>query len=64
MNSQRMADFGAGSGGLDLTAVLSEALGDGVDVTLIDKRDAFFGFSKQEAFEALAWRAERVEIMP
>ena len=39
--------LGAGFGGLELTTMLSEALGDEVDVTLIDKNDAFvFGFSK------------------
>ena len=39
--------LGAGFGGLELSTVLSEAFGDGVDVTLIDKGDAFtFGYSK------------------
>ena len=39
--------LGAGFGGLELATVLSEALGDDVDVTLIDKNDAFvFGYSK------------------
>jgi sulfide:quinone oxidoreductase len=39
--------LGAGFGGLELSALLSAALGEGVDVTLIDKSDAFaFGFSK------------------
>jgi sulfide:quinone oxidoreductase len=43
----RVVVLGAGFGGLELTSMLSEALGDGVDVTLIDKSDAFmFGFSK------------------
>jgi NADH dehydrogenase FAD-containing subunit len=38
---------GAGFGGLELSTMLSEAFGDGVDVTLIDKSDSFyFGFSK------------------
>ena len=38
---------GAGFGGLELATMLSEALGDEVEVTLIDKGDAFvFGFSK------------------
>jgi sulfide:quinone oxidoreductase len=45
--STRVVVLGAGFGGLELTARLSEALGDHVDVTLIDKADAFvFGFSK------------------
>ena len=39
--------LGAGFGGLELATMLSEALGDDVDVTLIDKSDAFvFGYSK------------------
>ena len=43
----RVLVLGAGFGGLELTTMLSEALGDEVDVTLIDKNDAFvFGFSK------------------
>jgi sulfide:quinone oxidoreductase len=39
--------LGAGFGGLELCTTLSEAAGDEIDVTLIDKSDAFvFGFSK------------------
>ena len=39
--------LGAGFGGLELATLLSESLGDAVDVTLIDKSDHFmFGFSK------------------
>ena len=39
--------LGAGFGGLEVTSRLSEALGDDVAVTLIDKNDSFFfGFSK------------------
>jgi sulfide:quinone oxidoreductase len=39
--------LGAGFGGLELATSLSEALGDDVEVTLIDKNDAFvFGYSK------------------
>ncbi len=39
--------LGAGFGGLELTARLSEELGDDVDVTLIDRSEGFvFGFSK------------------
>jgi sulfide:quinone oxidoreductase len=45
--SKRVVILGAGFGGLELSTMLSEAIGDGVDVTLIDKGDAFvFGFSK------------------
>jgi sulfide:quinone oxidoreductase len=43
----RVVILGAGFGGLELATSLSEALGDGVDVTLIDKSDWFmFGFAK------------------
>jgi sulfide:quinone oxidoreductase len=43
----RVVVLGAGFGGLELSARLSEALGDDADVTLIDRTDAFmFGFSK------------------
>jgi sulfide:quinone oxidoreductase len=39
--------LGAGFGGLELSTMLSEAFGDGIEVTLIDKSDSFyFGFSK------------------
>jgi sulfide:quinone oxidoreductase len=39
--------LGAGFGGLELTTLLSEALGERLDLTLIDKNDTFyFGFSK------------------
>jgi sulfide:quinone oxidoreductase len=43
----RIVVLGAGFGGLELTTLLSEELGDSIDVTLIDKSDSFvFGFSK------------------
>jgi len=42
--------LGAGFGGLELTTLLSEAVGDRLDLTLIDKSDSFiFGFSKLDA---------------
>ncbi len=45
--SERVVVLGAGFGGLELSTMLSEELGDAVEVTLIDKSDAFvFGFSK------------------
>jgi sulfide:quinone oxidoreductase len=45
--SERIVVLGAGFGGLELSTMLSQELGDDVDVTLIDKSDAFvFGFSK------------------
>ncbi|HJW74708.1 MAG TPA: FAD-dependent oxidoreductase [Thermoleophilia bacterium] len=47
MSKSRVVVLGAGFGGLELSTMLSEALGDGVDVTLIDKSDSFvLGFSK------------------
>ena len=43
----RVVVLGAGFGGLELTTLLSEALPDRLDLTLIDKNDSFyFGFSK------------------
>jgi sulfide:quinone oxidoreductase len=43
----RVVVLGAGFGGLELSTLLSEALRDDVEVTLIDRSDAFvFGFSK------------------
>ena len=43
----RVVVLGAGFGGLELSAMLSEALGDRLDLTLIDRNDSFiFGFSK------------------
>lgn len=45
--SERVLVLGAGFGGLELATMLSEEFGDAIDVTLIDKGDAFvFGFSK------------------
>jgi len=45
--SARIVVLGAGFGGLELSTILSEELGEQADVTLIDKGDAFvFGFSK------------------
>src|SRR5580765_2076195 len=43
----RVVILGAGFGGLELATTLSEALGDDIAVTLIDKNDAFvFGYAK------------------
>jgi sulfide:quinone oxidoreductase len=43
----RILILGAGFGGLELSTVLSERLGDAAEVTLIDRGDAFtFGYSK------------------
>jgi sulfide:quinone oxidoreductase len=44
---RRVVILGAGFGGLELATTLSEAVGDDMAVTLIDKSDAFvFGYSK------------------
>jgi sulfide:quinone oxidoreductase len=43
----RVVIAGAGFGGLEIATCLSEALGDGVDVTLIDQNDSFvLGYAK------------------
>ena len=43
----RVLILGAGFGGLELSTMLSDAVGEGIDVTLIDRSDAFvFGYSK------------------
>jgi sulfide:quinone oxidoreductase len=45
--SERVVVLGAGFGGLELSTLLSEGAGGELDVTLIDKGDAFsFGYSK------------------
>ncbi len=58
----RILVLGAGFGGLELTTILSEAVGDRLDLTLIDKSDSFvFGFSKLDAmFHRLTPDAIRV----
>ena len=44
---RRVVVLGAGFGGLELSTMLSEALGDEVEVTLVDRTDGFvFGYSK------------------
>lgn len=43
----RVVVLGAGFGGLELSTILSETMGDSLDLKLIDKNDSFaFGFSK------------------
>ncbi len=50
----RVLILGAGFGGLELSTLLSEAFGDEVDVTLIDKNDHFiFGYSKLDVMFGL-----------
>jgi sulfide:quinone oxidoreductase len=45
--STRVVVLGAGFGGLELATILSDALVDDINVTLIDKNDAFvFGYAK------------------
>ena len=45
--SLQVVVLGAGFGGLELSTLLSEALGEDLDLTLIDRNDTFFfGFSK------------------
>jgi sulfide:quinone oxidoreductase len=45
--STRITVLGAGFGGMELSTILSESLGDQVEVALIDRSDAFvFGFAK------------------
>ena len=44
---KRVLILGAGFGGLELATILSDALADEVDVTVIDRGDSFvFGFAK------------------
>lgn len=50
----RVLILGAGFGGLELSTLLSEAFGDEVDVTLIDKNEHFiFGYSKLDVMFGL-----------
>jgi len=56
----RVLVLGAGFGGLELTTMLSEALGDEVEATLIDKSDAFvFGYAK---LDVMFGRAEPAAV--
>ena len=60
--NKRILVLGAGFGGLELSTMLSEAFGDGLEVTLIDKNDSFyFGFSKLDVMFGLA-RSEAVRL--
>ena len=57
----RIVILGAGFGGLELSTLLSESLGDSIEVTLVDKNDSFvFGYSKLDVMfghaDALAVR--------
>ena len=45
--SAKVLVLGAGFAGLELCSILSEAFGETIEATLIDKRDAFiFGYAK------------------
>jgi sulfide:quinone oxidoreductase len=45
--NERVVILGAGFGGLELSTILADSMSEEIDVTLIDKSDAFvFGFSK------------------
>ena len=45
--------LGAGFGGLEFASVLSERLAGHVEVTLVDRHDAFvFGYSKRHPLQA------------
>lgn len=47
ITKHRLAILGAGFAGLELSTILSEEFGDGIDVALIEKSDAFvLGYSK------------------
>jgi sulfide:quinone oxidoreductase len=60
--ARRILILGAGFGGLELSAMLSEALGDRVEVTLIDRAEAFvFGYSKLDVMFGRA-SAESVRL--
>jgi sulfide:quinone oxidoreductase len=60
--STRVLVLGAGFGGLELATTLSEALGEEVEVTLIDRNDSFvFGYSKLDVMFGRE-RAEAVRL--
>jgi sulfide:quinone oxidoreductase len=60
--AQRVLILGAGFGGLELSTMLCEALGDRAEVTLIDKGESFvFGYSKLDVMFARA-SAESVRL--
>ncbi len=59
----RVLVLGAGFGGLELATTVSEALGEAVEVTVIDKGDAFsFGFSKLDVMFGRVAGVEEVRI--
>ncbi len=55
----RVVVLGAGFGGLELTTILSDDLGEAIDIVLVDKGDAFvFGFSKLDVMFGRQMAAE------
>jgi NADH dehydrogenase FAD-containing subunit len=52
----KMVVLGAGFGGLELSTLLSEALGERLDLTLIDERFFYFGFSARRCWPPAARR--------
>jgi sulfide:quinone oxidoreductase len=60
--SKRVLILGAGFGGLELSTRLSDALGDGIEVTLIERAHAFiFGYSKLDVmFGHATWDQVRL----
>ena len=61
----RVVVLGAGFGGLELTSILSNALGDAIDIVLVDKSDAFvFGFSKLDVMFGRVIPATRLPGCP
>jgi sulfide:quinone oxidoreductase len=62
MAKPRVLVLGAGFAGLELATILSETLGEKVDLTLIDRSDAFvFGFSKLDVIFGLK-QADEVRL--
>lgn len=58
----RVVVLGAGFGGLELASILSESIGNNLDLTLIDQNDSFyFGFSKLDVMFGHK-RADSVKI--
>ncbi len=59
-NKTKILILGAGFGGLELSSLLSRALADRVEITLIDKNEGFiFGFSK---FDLMLGQSSRPEV--
>ena len=60
---KRVLVLGAGFGGMELSTMLSDAFGDGVEVTLIDKSDSFyFGFSGSDVRARVKELLEMVDL--